>query len=260
MKNQKTYSHMTTLRGSSIEPVLRTVLDGEATLDTLARLGCDTTRSVYPVDLAVSPVLVSTNSRIELQPRDAAETVGTQAGGSRRRALCIEGALNAAVVSILGLEHEQWDAGGSELMVARQPFLGFWGGGNGVVEGQVGDFGERLCVKARGVAGYVEEGGDGADSFGDVGCGGRGAGVVLGAAADGDVAGGGALGWGGEGCGGIGKLDVRQVTEGVSLLQLLVDTDGQVLSRDECCDRIGILCWSGEECGRCKSQDEAEGG
>lgn len=58
----------------------------------------------------------------------------------------------------------------------------------------------------------------------------------------------------------IGKLDVRQVTEGVSLLQLLVDTDGQVLSRDECCDRIGILCWSGEECGRCKSQDEAEGG
>lgn len=58
----------------------------------------------------------------------------------------------------------------------------------------------------------------------------------------------------------IGKLDVGQITESVGLLQLLVDTDGQVLSRDECRDRIGILCWSGEESGRRKSQDEADGG
>lgn len=135
-RNQKShFTHDQPSWSSSIEPVLRTVLDGEATLDALARLGRNTTGSVYPVDLFVSPVLVSTNSGIELQPRDAAETVGTQAGGGRGWALCIDGAFDTAVVDILGLEHEEWDAGGGELVVARQALLGLWGDGNGVVEG-----------------------------------------------------------------------------------------------------------------------------
>lgn len=156
--------------GLCVEPILRTVLDSEGTLDTLACRGRHATRSVYAVDLLVSPVLVIADSSIELQPRDAAELVGTFASGLRRRALSIDAALDAAIVGLLGLEHEERDARGGELVVARQPLVGLGRAGDGVVECQIGDLRERVDVQAGGVTCHVEEGGDGADGLGGFGC------------------------------------------------------------------------------------------
>jgi hypothetical protein len=104
----------------SVEPVLRTVLDGKATLDTTAVLGRHTTGSVYPVDLVVSPRIsaIGSSSSIQLQPRDAAEAIGALDGSRRRSTLSIDLALDTTKVRTIGLEHEERDAGSGELVVA----------------------------------------------------------------------------------------------------------------------------------------------
>lgn len=56
------------------------------------------------------------------------------------------------------------------------------------------------------------------------------------------------------------KLDIGQITERIRLHQLVVHTGRQVLSGEEIRYRIGGLCGGGEENGRRKRQEDAEGG
>ena len=106
-------------------------------------------------------------------------------------------------------------------MVARETLVCLCGRGDRVVECEIGDLAEDVDVEPGGVAGGVEERGDGAGGFGDGGGGGVGAGVVLGASADGDVPEGCAFCGGGEGGGCYGVL------VDVSLGWLVVGMEGR---------------------------------
>jgi hypothetical protein len=172
-----------TLPRSCVEPVLCTVLHIEALGLALTCLGCDATGSVYSVDL-----LVVTLDSVELQPCDASEAVGALACGLGCGALDVVGlALDVAVVDSIGLELEQGDLLLGELVVAGDALDGFGVAGDGVVEREGGDVGESLDVEAGGIAGGVEEGCYGTVGDWDIGGCGRGASVVLGSAANGDV-------------------------------------------------------------------------
>lgn len=103
----------------SVEPVLRTIFDGKATLDATAVLGCHASSGVYPVDFVVSPGLsaFAGGSGVQLQPWDATQPVGALGGGLGCGALAIDCALDTAVVDSVGLKHEERDTGGGELVV-----------------------------------------------------------------------------------------------------------------------------------------------
>jgi hypothetical protein len=166
----------------SVEPVLRTVLDRKRPLNTLTRLGRRASRSVHPVNL-----LVIALDSIELQPRNATHVVRSRRRILWRSALDRVGQRLYVAVVCLSAQIKRRDLLGVEVVVARDAFCGLGTSGDGVVERESGDVGHDAAVEARGVACCVEEGGDCAVGDGD-GVGGRGgAGVVLGAPADGDV-------------------------------------------------------------------------
>lgn len=171
------------LRLARVEPVLCAVLNLERSLLSLTRLGRNATSSVYPVNL-----LVVTARTKKLQPRHTSQTIRSLARILGRIRLGIKLGLDKAVVDNIGLELEEGRLVLCELVVAGEARGSLWALGDGVVEREGGDVGEDPVVEARVVAGGVEEGGDGAVGDGRVGGGGGGARVVLGAAADGDVA------------------------------------------------------------------------
>jgi len=187
----------------SVKPVLRTVLDRKTALNSTAVLRRHATRSVYPVNLVVRPRLLalSRNRSVQLEPRNTTQTIRSLGRSLGRSTLPINSALDTTEVVLVGLKHEERDARGGELVVARETLVCLCGRGDRVVKGEIGDLAEDVDVEAGGVAGRVEERGDGAGGFGDGGCGGVGAGVVLGAPADSDVPEGGAGCGGGEGGG-----------------------------------------------------------
>ena len=196
-RKRKWKNNQSTRHDLSVKPVLRTVLHRKTALNPTAVLRRHTTRSVYPVNLVVRPrrLALSRNRSIQLEPRNTTQTIRSLGRSRGRSTLGINSTLHTTEVVLVRLEHEERDARGGELMVTRETLVCLCGRGDRVVECEVGDLAEDVHVEAGGVAGGVEERGDGASGFGDGGCGGVGARVVLGAPADGDVP---------EGCAGCG--------------------------------------------------------
>lgn len=131
-----------------------------------------------------------------------------------------------------GVEVEERRAGVFEVVVAGHSLVdrgvGVGGGGDGEVEGDGAEAGEELG-HVGGEAGDVEEGCYGAGGDGDGGAVAEVAGVVLVAAADGDVAEGEACCWGWEGDGGLGEVLVGGFS--------LDEVDGGVGVN------VGLTCW-----------------
>lgn len=177
----------------SVKPVFRTVLDSKATLNALTCLGRRASSSVDPVNLLVRPLLVVADGSIELEPRDTAEFVFAEGSGLGRRAFCVDGALDTAVVGILRLEIEQRHAGSRKLVVARQAVVGLGRRGDGVVERERRHLSEHIGVEAGSITRSVEERGNCTRGLGDLHCRCRRARVVLGSTANGNVAEGKAL-------------------------------------------------------------------
>lgn len=151
-----------------VEPVLRAVLDSKGTLGSIACLWRNASCGVYSVNL-----LVVTLDGLQLQPRDAAEAIGTLAGIQWGCALDLIGlCLDISVVDLVGLELEQGDLLLGELVVARQTRLGFGRCGDGVVKSQASHVGEDLDVEACSIARGIEERGNCASCDGDVVAGG----------------------------------------------------------------------------------------
>lgn len=184
---------------------------------------------MHSVDFLVIPL-----NGTQLQPRHTTKTIGTRRRTHRRTTLDrIRLRKHVPEIRVGRDEVEQRDASGGEFVVAAHALLGAGGGGDGVVECEFGDVGEDVGGEAGGVAGGVEEGGDCAGGFGGVEGGGGGAGVVLCAPADGDVAECEAGGDGGEGGGGDWENDVGEITEGVCLCELGEDSSGYVLAGED---------------------------
>lgn len=164
------------------EPVLSRVLHHEERRLPLARLRRHTSRGAQPVNL-----LVVALDGLELQPRHATQPIGALRAVRRRRAVRHALGLHIPVVGGAGREKEKRYARGRELVVARDGvLLHFLLEVDGLGEGDGGDGSEHRGGAHR-VAGYVVEGCVGALELGCRGCVVGGAGVVLGAAADGDV-------------------------------------------------------------------------
>jgi hypothetical protein len=255
---------------SCVEPVLGSILDAEIALHALTRLRRHTARSVDAVDLLVVAIKAH-----KLEPGHATEVVGAFAGRRWSRHLASDVDVDLAEVDAISYQVEVWDALLCELVVTRHTVVGERAGWDGVVERDVGHR-SKDCGCSHNIAGCIEERCYGAHGLGCLsrcsGC----ACVVLHTPADSDM---GKLqprayGWK-TGCIYMildfytkketgqgrtrGESSVAQIASGGSAIQLVHATRGDAISWDNKCYRVDDLCWSGDEGGRRKGQDESNG-
>lgn len=171
----------TKTRHSCIEPVLSGVINTDAALNTLACLGCNTSSSVYPVDLLVVAIDMD-----KLQPWNAAETVRSLTRILGRIHLLRDIDVDGPEVDLVRLQLKERNTLLGELVVAGQSALSQLRVRDGIPKSDLGDrckHGRRTHT----IAGRVEERSYGADGLGCIGCCSGCACVVLYTATDRDV-------------------------------------------------------------------------